>query len=224
LDLRGAPVRFCFGDFVLDDEARRLTRDGEPVMLTPKAFELLAYLVERHPKAVTKAQIHDRIWPVTFVAEVNLHALINEVRRALGDDARTPRFVRTVRGFGYAFDDTVRRLPADEPRGAGSAKHRLVWQKREFPLEPGDNVVGRTHEAQVWIDHASVSRRHAVVHVCDDGVFLADCGSKNGSYVDGRRINQPTPLRDGMEIRLGKTLLVFRAFSSEGSTASVTQT
>ena len=102
--------------------------------------------------------------------------------------------------------------------------YRVVWQKHEFALEPGENTLGRTHEAQIWIDHASVSRRHAVICVSDNGAPLEDCGSKNGTYVDGQRVEGATPLRDGMEIRLGKTLLVVREVSGEDSTATATAT
>lgn len=69
-----------------------------------------------------------------------------------------------------------------------------------------------------------MSRRHALIRVSDDGASLEDCGGKNGTYVDGRRVEEATPLRDGMEIRLGKVLLVVREVSDEGSTATATPT
>ena len=65
-------MRVRFGSFVLDFEARQLERGGHPVHLTPKALELIELLVERRPNAVSKAEIHDRLWPDTFVADVNL--------------------------------------------------------------------------------------------------------------------------------------------------------
>lgn len=95
----------AFGEYQLDDARRELLRLGVPVHLTPKAFELLRLLLERRPAAVSKADIHDRIWPGTFVSDVNLATLVFEIREAIGDDPHAPRFIRTVRGFGYAFCD-----------------------------------------------------------------------------------------------------------------------
>jgi len=217
-------MRLRFGAFVFDDEARLLTRDGEPVSLTPKAFELLAYLVERRPRAVNKAQIHDRIWPATFVAEVNLHALVNELRRAFGDNARQARFVRTVRGFGYAFcaEATVAGAAAAGPAAAaGATALRLIWRDRELALLPGENSLGRTREASLWIDHGSVSRQHAVIGVDGDVAEIEDCGSKNGTFVNDARIEARTRLQDGDTIRLGRAELLFRAFPAEEGTETV---
>src|ERR1044072_5377128 len=96
-----ATLRFC--EFRLEIGARRLRRDGAPVHLTPKAFELLVALIQRRPNAVSKRELHELLWPSTFVAESNLAALVNEVRNALRDSAAQSRFVRTVPRFGYAF-------------------------------------------------------------------------------------------------------------------------
>lgn len=215
LVLRDADVKLRFGEFDFDDEARLLTRGNEQLRLTPKAFELLAYLVERRPRAVNKPQIHDRIWPSTFVAEVNLHALVNELRRALGDDARKARFIRTVRGFGYAFcaeATAVTATGSGPPGEPGARQVRLIWRKRELGLEPGEHVLGRTREASLWVDHKSVSRRHAIVRVADD-VQLEDCGSKNGTFVNGVRIASSTVLQDGDAIRLGRAELSLKVFT-----------
>ena len=96
-------MSFCFGDFELDQERRQLLRTGQPVPLEPKAYELLSLLLERRPRALSKAHIRDVIWPQTFITESTLGVVVNAVREALGDDARHPRFIRTVHGFGYAF-------------------------------------------------------------------------------------------------------------------------
>ena len=74
-----------FGPFVLDPEARELRCDGSPLHLSPKAFQLLAALVESRPKALSKANLHDRLWPDTFVVEANLANLED-----LLDDPRLP--------------------------------------------------------------------------------------------------------------------------------------
>ncbi len=96
-------VRCRLGDTVFDDEARRLVRHGDDVHLSPKAFELLKFLIEQRPRAVSKSELHEHLWPSTFVSDVNLASLVAEVRSALGDSARNSRFVRTAQRFGYAF-------------------------------------------------------------------------------------------------------------------------
>src|SRR5512143_1194121 len=87
------PMTFRFGEWALDRGRRELLRGQEPVPLTPKAFALLALLLENRPRVVTKPEIHDRLWPSTFVSEVNLARLVFEIRDALSDDARKPRWI-----------------------------------------------------------------------------------------------------------------------------------
>jgi DNA-binding winged helix-turn-helix (wHTH) protein len=206
-------MRVRFGAFVLDEEARQLERGGHPVHLTPKALELLELLVERRPHAVTKAEIHDRLWPRTFVADVNLPVLVHDLREALEDDPHEPRYLRTVARFGYAFCARARPEP-EAPEWAVNSRFefRLVWGIREIALHPGDNLLGRTHDATIWVDHASVSRRHALLRVTEQGATLEDCGSRNGTFLGGDRIVEPVPLRDGDRILLGSALVVFRCF------------
>ena len=83
-------MSFWFGDFELDQERRQLLRSGEPVPLEPKAYELPRLLVERRPRALSRAQIRDAIWPQTFVSDSTLAVVVNGIRHALGDDARQP--------------------------------------------------------------------------------------------------------------------------------------
>lgn len=106
-------MRLCFGEMTFDGSRRLLTRGPDVVHLSPKAFRLLGLLLARRPDAVSKAEIQNALWPRTFVSESNLPALVNEVRRALDDSARMPKFVRTVHGYGYAFD-----APAHDARTA----------------------------------------------------------------------------------------------------------
>ena len=118
--LRTGPMSFWFGDFELDQERRQLLRSGEPVSLEPKAYELLSLLLERRPRALSRAQIRDAIWPQTFVSESTLAVVVNGIRQALEDDARHPRFIRTVHAFGYAFCGEAHQT-ADERSGTGDA-------------------------------------------------------------------------------------------------------
>jgi DNA-binding winged helix-turn-helix (wHTH) protein len=209
-------MRVRFGTFVLDFGARQLERGGHPIHLTPKALDLLAFLIERRPNAVTKAEIHERLWPGTFVAEVNLPVLIHDLREALEDDPQKPAFLRTVPRFGYAFCGAVLTEPEAPAWVARSQyEHRLIWGVREIALRPGDNLLGRTHDATIWVDHPSVSRRHALLRVGESGATIEDCGSKNGTFLGANRVQEAVPLKDGDRILLGSALLVFRSFSRD---------
>jgi DNA-binding winged helix-turn-helix (wHTH) protein len=100
-------MRVCFQGFVLDTAMRQLFRGETRVHLEPKALELLELLVARRPEAVAKTEIQRRLWPDTFVSESSLTGLVAQVRKALGDDRRQERFLRTVHGFGYAFNGEI---------------------------------------------------------------------------------------------------------------------
>jgi DNA-binding winged helix-turn-helix (wHTH) protein/Flp pilus assembly protein TadD len=106
-------MQVSFGDFVLDLDAREVRRGSAPIRLSPKAFQLLDILVTNRPKALSKAELQNRLWPSTFVVEKNLANLIGEIREALGEDAANPRFIRTVPRFGYAFREAP--AAADDP-------------------------------------------------------------------------------------------------------------
>lgn len=223
-------VKARFAGFLLDGDLRQVLRDREPLPLTPKAFALLEHLVEQRPRALSKAELLEHVWPATFVSEANLSSLVKEIRRALGDEAGSPRLIRTLRGFGYAFAAEVEaEAPGhgseDSEGGDGRPvpEFRVAWDRREIALAPGANLLGRTREAAVWVDHGSVSRRHATIHVADGQATLEDCGSKNGTSLNGRRLGGAAPLRDGDEILLGRARLVFRAYAAEPSTASITR-
>src|SRR5689334_5259838 len=94
---------FRFGAFELDLGQRLLLQRGTPVHLSPKALRLLEVLIESRPNALSKKDIHDLVWPETFVSDATLATLIAELREALEDDARSPSFIRTVYAFGYSF-------------------------------------------------------------------------------------------------------------------------
>jgi DNA-binding winged helix-turn-helix (wHTH) protein len=197
-----------FGEFVLDRKRRQLFQAGEPVHLTPKAFHLLALLLDKRPEAVARDELQREIWGRVHVAETSLAGLVAELRSALDDTAREPRFIRTVHGFGYAF--------AEAAEGAGDSEmvFRLIWDRREVSLRPGENILGRVREAVAWLDSPTVSRRHARIVVSPDHATLEDLGSHNGTFLRDQRVEAPVPLADRDEIRLGSVLLTFRAFSA----------
>jgi hypothetical protein len=189
------------------------------VSLSPKAFALLELLIRDRPKAVSKEAIHEALWPSTFVSEANLANLVAELRAELGDEARSPRMIRTVARFGYAFCAEARTASAGTRSAPGEA-YRLVWGRREIALEPGENLIGRDQSAVVWIDDEAVSRRHARIVVGGDGASLEDLGSKNGTLLQGKKIEEATPLRDGDLLQIGSASMVLRILRQTGSTLS----
>src|SRR6185503_8708565 len=161
-------MRVAFGPFTLDTETRQLRRGAEERHLTPKAFDLLELLARERPRALTKSHLLETLWPDTFVVEANLSNLVAELRAALDDDARQPRYVRTVYGRGYAFCEETIDAARPAPAGAGEpVAFCVVVDGRPRPLHRGENVVGRAIEAEVWIDSDGVSRRHAIIRVVD---------------------------------------------------------
>ncbi len=212
-------MRLAVSDWVFDSDIREVVRNGRAISLSPKAFALLELLIRRRPKAVSKVEIHKHLWPGTFVSAANLANLVVELRAALGDDARKPRILRTVTRFGYAFSAEAVDS-ANAPAVSRPFACRLVWGPREIALDSAENVIGRDSAAIVWIDDASVSRRHARIAVDDDGAMIEDLGSKNGTYVRGRRIEKPARLADRDVIKIGPARMVFRLFRKTGSTAS----
>jgi DNA-binding winged helix-turn-helix (wHTH) protein len=213
-------TRVHFGPFVLDSGRRQLLRDDAAIHLTPKAFHLLTRLVAVSPIAASKEELQELLWPSTFVDEANLSVLVAELRAALGDDARHPRYIRTVHGFGYAFASEVTEESRQHAPGAGS-EWWLVSEKDQFRLETGEMIVGREPAADIWIDNGSVSRRHARVTVESSAVTLEDLGSKNGTWVDGARVNDRTLLRDGSEIRFGSVVMHVRQLNALASTETI---
>ena len=96
---------FEFGDLRVDLPSRQLWKAGAPVHLTRKAFELLAFLLERQPNVLSKEQIQARLWPNTFVSESSVQVLVSEIRQAIGNNESHKSWVRTVHGVGYAVAD-----------------------------------------------------------------------------------------------------------------------
>lgn len=212
-------MRLGVGDWVFDSDSREVVRDGRAVPLSPKAFDLLELLIRRRPKAVARTEIHEHLWPGTFVSAANLANLVMELRAALGDDARKPRILRTVPRFGYAFFAEAAASP--DPSGASRPfTCRLVWGPRDIPLDSAENTIGRDSTSVVWIDDVSVSRHHARIAIDDAGATIEDLGSKNGTHVRGRRIEKPTRLADRDPIRIGPASIVFRMFQKTGTTVS----
>ncbi|MBX7184289.1 MAG: FHA domain-containing protein [Vicinamibacteria bacterium] len=201
-------MRLRFAQCIFDSETRELLVEGVRRDLSPRAFQLLELLIEARPRALGKSELMDRLWPDEIVSESSLPRLVAEVRSALGDDAKDPRFVRTLHTFGYSF--VCEAVPEQAGTRAEDSSCHLLWGERRIALRPGENLLGRDAEARVPIDLGRVSRKHARIVVGGERAILEDLASKNGTFLRGRRIDLPVDLQDGDEIGVGPAVLVFR--------------
>ena len=209
-------MRVRFGPFTVDDETRQLLRGGTEVHVSPKAFDLLCRLIERRPTVVDKSALHEHIWPDAFVVDASLNVLIGEIRRALEDSARQPRYIRTVHGVGYAFcGDAV--ATREQSQSSAAVPGWLISKDRTFRLEEGQNLIGRHPGSAVWLDSSSVSRRHARITVdsANRRVVLEDLDSTNGCVVRGTTVDGPVELADGDAITVGAVELKVYLWSED---------
>ena len=206
-----------FAGFVFDEDRRQLLHGGEVLHLEPKAFELLALLLSRRPNAIAKAEIREAIWPGAHVSESSLPGLVGDLRAALGDDPKDSRFIRTVPRYGYAFcGDIVIGAPAP----VHAARWTAVWAAREVSLPDGEHLIGRGEDCHIRSDSASVSRHHALVRVTSERLLVEDLGSRNGTWVHGRRLAGPAELSPGDAVRVGPEVIRFVPVRSDESTVA----
>ncbi len=129
---------YQFGDFRLDPAERLLIRHGQPVSLTPKAFDLLVYLVARPGRLVEKTALMTALWPDTIVEEANLAFQISALRKALSDAREDGRFIETVPTRGYRFVAPVTvsstRLSDRADEGVASERSALTRRNRRAAL------------------------------------------------------------------------------------------
>ena len=202
-------MTYRFGRFVVDSGTRQLLANGREMHLSPKAFELLLMLVDQRSRALSKTELQDALWPSTFVGETNLATLVAEIRRALGDSAQAPSYLRTVHRFGYRFVADV-TASAHAPPPSHRVHRYLVAGERQFSLRDGAVIIGRAADADVRIDSSGVSRHHARITMTASEARVEDLESKNGTFVDGTPVGAGRLLADGSEIRVGPVALIFR--------------
>jgi DNA-binding winged helix-turn-helix (wHTH) protein len=210
-----------FGEFTLDTESRLLRRGEAERHLSPKAFDLLQLLLTNRPRALSKPELHERLWPSTFVSDATLTSLVAEVRAALGETAGQGRFVRTVHRFGYAFEGIATEVTSGGESTANRSRCWIIWEWGQVPLTEGEHLIGRAGDVTVWLESPSVSRHHARIRISGTAATIEDLRSKNGTYMRGDRLATRSPLSDGDEIRLGSVVVKFRF--SDASAITETQ-
>lgn len=115
---------YRFDDFSLDESNRQLSRNGDPVALNSKYLDVLLLLVSRAGQLVEKQRIFDEIWDGVFVTDAALTQCIKDIRKQLGDDASSPRYIKTVPKHGYVFIGTVIETDAQMRPGSDAAARR----------------------------------------------------------------------------------------------------
>ena len=143
--------QWLFGGFRLDLDNACLWRGAQAIALTPKAFDVLHYLVTHPDRLVTKDTLLDVVWPETAINDVVVRIAIGELRRALGDTAQAPRFIATVHRRGYRFValvtvvDQPESAPIEEPlqRATPASSHQGV-------LPSGPDIPAHHEGADIW--------------------------------------------------------------------------
>ncbi len=128
------PLPLRFDRFELDEEAARLTREGRPIALPPKAFDVLCTLARQPGRLMTKDMLLDAVWGHRHVSESVLKSTISALRAALSDDARQPRYIETASRRGYRFIGAL---------APGAAMPLLPEEDAADPDAPGLRMVGR---------------------------------------------------------------------------------
>ena len=138
--------RYVFPPFVVDAREGSLRRDSQEIVLRAKTFSLLCYFLARPGQLVSKDELLENVWAGTYVAEGALTVCINEIRKALGDDTKSPHYIATVTKRGYRF---IAPVAAAAPVSSSefnvareqSERRETGDRKRETPQETP--IVGR---------------------------------------------------------------------------------
>jgi len=134
---------YSFKDFVLDTQCYELRRAGEPCKVEPKAFDLLVYLIHHRDRAVTRDELFEHVWTGEFISDAVLSHHVMVARRAVGDDGRAQRVIKTVHGRGYRFiaavGDAADATPAAHADGVDPAD--IVTE----PSAASQNVLAGEH-------------------------------------------------------------------------------
>ena len=127
-------VTILFPPFRLDVARECVWHEHEAIALKPKTFAVLRYLAEHPEQLVTKDQLLDALWSDVHVGDAVLKTCVREIRRALGDDAKAPRFIETIHRRGYRFIADINR-PSVPP--SPSATQQGIQEVPPHPSLPG---------------------------------------------------------------------------------------
>ncbi|NOT58324.1 MAG: AAA family ATPase, partial [Deltaproteobacteria bacterium] len=135
--------QICFETFRLDLASERLWGGEQPVHLRPKTFAVLRYLVERAGQLVLHEELLENVWSEAIVGGAVVQGCIRELRQALGDDAKTPRFIETVHGKGYRF---IGKVVSSQQSGVSRAEQSSV-QRPASSVQIADSAIRNPQSA-----------------------------------------------------------------------------
>jgi len=198
-----APEPFQLGRWQVDPAACELSDNGTVIRLRPKVMELLAAFARNPGEVISKHCLLDMVWADVTVGDASLTVAVGELRDALGDNSERPEFIETIPRRGYRLIAPISN--AESPSVvAGGSRFWLTGAGLELVLRQGENLLGRAPDAHIRIESPKVSRNHAKITVDGDTAIVEDLGSKNGTFVGDTRIDGPTPLAHGDQLRLGQ--------------------
>lgn len=188
--------RYGFGPFQVDAEREVLYREGEPVALTPKTFQILLVLLRHGTEIVSKDELMKAVWPDTFVEEANLSRNIFMLRKALGESAGENRYIVTVPGRGYRLAEKTHELQEQQEVSIIAAQRSNIqvqvtetWPRWAITLAAGAVIAVAALAAWLWWPRPKLLG-------AKDKVLLADFVNSTGDAVfDGA-------LRQGLAIQL----------------------
>jgi len=198
-----------FGPFEADLTTRELRKMGVRVAMQPLPFEILVILLERPGALIAREEIRQRLWADAVFVDFDhgLNKGISKLREALDDDGSSPQFVETLPRRGYRF---IAPVSAPSTEAGRVVIARLLHEGNTISLSAGVHLIGRDESSAVYLNSASVSRRHARLTVAPSAASIEDLRSKNGTRVKGRAIRGVTRLEDGDQIQIGSIAVTFR--------------
>ena len=158
-----------FGPYQLDTEKVRLWCDTQPVRLTPKAFQVLCYVVERPGQLVTKEELFRVVWADTVVGDAALTVCIQEIRKALQDNAKSPQYLETVHRQGFRFIAAVVSSQEEERQKAKGKNQKAKVEEAEQEIEKLGSLdeaqrnPGEASETESWISLRSIRATELLV-------------------------------------------------------------
>jgi eukaryotic-like serine/threonine-protein kinase len=150
---------YGFGPFYLNPLKRIVLRDGEPLPLTPKCFDILLAFVEHAGEVLVKEELMQSIWPDTVVEEGNLNRNISTLRKVLGESPNDHRYIVTVPGRGYRFVAQVREMLEEKPI---VSRHETRGSSAVEPLElPQESIARKALVQPIPIPSPAIVRPRA---------------------------------------------------------------
>lgn len=239
---RGVAGPFRLDDWIVEPQLNRVSNGKVSVRIEPKTMEVLLCLADHAGEVVSRRDLVDAVWTVEFITESTVNHAVADLRKALSDDAREPRFIETIPKRGYRLlispgghpqkEGPARRLGAHrgplaviidqevslgERAGSGSNGHFLFLAETKIPLCGNPVVFGRGESADIQILVPEVSRRHARIEFELRATAIEDLASKNGTLVNNTPIESRHQLRSGDTIGIGPTTMIYRRFSEEST-------